>query len=98
MRWLCHDKSHSISGEDSLELEDFFGMIPLARRIKQLQIAHHAQVEVPDYPRIQKVVRNLRHLAPGMHLDVGYSKGGFAEDRKSTRLNSSHRTISYAVF
>src|SRR5437867_8462332 len=24
--------------------------------------------------------------------------GVFAEDRKSTRLNSSHRTISYAVF
>src|SRR5207248_10695055 len=30
----------------------------------------------------------LRHLLLGLH----------ARDRKSTRLNSSHRTISYAVF
>src|SRR5438094_1980830 len=31
----------------------------------------------------------------------GYRKGDtgvFSKDRKSTRLNSSHRTISYAVF
>src|SRR6266516_6144927 len=34
--------------------------------------------------------------APGRRTDSG-SGGGFA-DRKSTRLNSSHRTISYAVF
>src|SRR5437867_9628205 len=28
----------------------------------------------------------------------GVPPGGHARDRKSTRLNSSHRTISYAVF
>src|SRR5207248_11160596 len=28
----------------------------------------------------------------------GLRKGDFLKDRKSTRLNSSHRTISYAVF
>src|SRR5207248_5196580 len=30
--------------------------------------------------------------------DAGARDDGTAEDRKSTRLNSSHRTISYAVF
>src|SRR5438094_4078142 len=36
----------------------------------------------------------------GKHLkDIGVGKFGFEVlDRKSTRLNSSHRTISYAVF
>src|SRR5207248_10835462 len=31
------------------------------------------------------------------NLESGFD-GGVLEDRKSTRLNSSHRTISYAVF
>src|SRR5207248_7031904 len=32
-------------------------------------------------------------------ITVGFLLAGFiAQDRKSTRLNSSHRTISYAVF
>src|SRR5699024_11743566 len=29
---------------------------------------------------------------------VGLRRGGFVQDRKSTRLNSSHVSISYAVF
>src|SRR5437867_7354848 len=41
-----------------------------------------------DYPSYQ----NELHFARRMADLVG------AEDRKSTRLNSSHRTISYAVF
>src|SRR5690348_17361354 len=35
-----------------------------------------------------------RREAPGVHGDVRDA----AEDRKSTRLNSSHPSISYAVF
>src|SRR5207248_5083813 len=31
-------------------------------------------------------------------LDTGKTRQGPRKDRKSTRLNSSHRTISYAVF
>src|SRR5207248_11036621 len=35
----------------------------------------------------------------GDHLDTEiHFEPGKAQDRKSTRLNSSHRTISYAVF
>src|SRR5437764_6885074 len=32
------------------------------------------------------------------HLAARLRKAGLVEDRKSTRLNSSHRCISYAVF
>src|SRR5256885_5975932 len=33
-----------------------------------------------------------------LHLAVGFSLAAFGKDRKSTRLNSSHLVISYAVF
>src|SRR5256885_11146256 len=36
-----------------------------------------------------------RQIAPGHRRDAGPPAGG---DRKSTRLNSSHLVISYAVF
>src|SRR5207244_13645108 len=37
--------------------------------------------------------------APGPARPIGdYTKGCVAGDRKSTRLNSSHQIISYAVF
>src|SRR5437867_10707073 len=39
-------------------------------------------------------------IGPGLvaFADIFAFSGQFYEDRKSTRLNSSHRTISYAVF
>src|SRR3712207_8233064 len=40
--------------------------------------------------------RGGRRPAPGSSAVVG--GGGRCEDRKSTRLNSSHANISYAVF
>src|SRR5688572_31933840 len=47
----------------------------------------------------------LDHLAaPALDVDVSHEVAGFfqgddrLEDRKSTRLNSSHSQISYAVF
>lgn len=47
--------------------------------VRAVQIAHHAGIEVPDPPRIEKVVRRLRHVSPGKQLEVGYSKGGFSD-------------------
>src|SRR3712207_8237734 len=40
------------------------------------------------------------HHPGGSHLDepAGHPGAGDVEDRKSTRLNSSHANISYAVF
>src|SRR5438094_1671823 len=35
---------------------------------------------------------------PAVASSFGHARGRMTTDRKSTRLNSSHRTISYAVF
>lgn len=48
-------------------------------QIRKVQIDHHAEVAIPDFPRIEKIVKRLRRLPPGRLLDVGYSKGGFAD-------------------
>src|SRR5438445_5849117 len=40
----------------------------------------------------------VRQLAPGVYVIVGDTGRGSEGDRKSTRLNSSHANISYAVF
>src|SRR5207248_11120999 len=53
----------------------------------------HAGVFVPD--------KSVFLAADGTHTvltDTDGSTSFNGEDRKSTRLNSSHRTISYAVF
>src|SRR3989475_1945975 len=56
-----------------------------------------------DLPLPATVCKGVHHLdlevrerAGGLDLDVG--KGVHDLDRKSTRLNSSHSQISYAVF
>src|SRR6266542_2120005 len=41
--------------------------------------------------------RRLRHLRSGGERRLDPGKGG-TQDRKSTRLNSSHGSISYSVF
>src|SRR3712207_7134990 len=41
-----------------------------------------------------RLERGLRHTHPVVHRP----RDGGVEDRKSTRLNSSHANISYAVF
>src|SRR5207248_5806086 len=52
-----------------------------------------ARKELGAYATQEQVDVLTRQLGLDRPLPVRY-----AEDRKSTRLNSSHRTISYAVF
>src|SRR2546430_11597123 len=54
----------------------------------------HAQNEVRQR-RFEDEVKMVRHEAIGMNLPARFAA---ALDRKSTRLNSSHSQISYAVF
>src|SRR5258707_10495770 len=43
--------------------------------------------------------KSIAHfLIDGLHFFIGIEVAGSAPDRKSTRLNSSHANISYAVF
>src|SRR3712207_8074134 len=44
------------------------------------------------------VDHRLEHLVLDLLVDEEVDEDGDAEDRKSTRLNSSHANISYAVF
>src|SRR5690554_3468306 len=46
----------------------------------------------------QWVKITLEHIGIEKFSIVGHSLGGYTADRKSTRLNSSHVRISYAVF
>src|SRR2546430_5753474 len=57
------------------------------RRHRQAAVAHRLQVAADDGQRRAQVVG-----------DVGGHASAQAEDRESTRLNSSHSQISYAVF
>src|SRR3712207_7104335 len=63
----------------------------LARRDQVLE-RMHAVGAIDDRRLVHALARPIRiHPGPG-------SPNGCVEDRKSTRLNSSHANISYAVF
>src|SRR2546430_11960103 len=51
--------------------------------------------EREERPRVGRLVRATAELRP---VDLLAERAGDLEDRKSTRLNSSHSQISYAVF
>ena len=44
-----------------------------------VQIEHHRENEVVDFPRIEKAIAQLEHLLPGRALDIGYCSGSFAD-------------------
>src|SRR6266705_3800444 len=53
-----------------------------------------------DDATLEQIVKQLNKLADVMKVQ-DFREGEYVDrerDRKSTRLNSSHRTISYAVF
>src|SRR5690625_5891720 len=63
----------------------------------------HEEMEFKGFGVILLTKKNqLRELTmindPMMEEEIDAYKARFAEDRKSTRLNSSHVAISYAVF
>jgi len=51
----------------------------IAASLREVQSLHHAEEEVADFPRIEKVVRELMSEPVGRLLDVGYAKGSFAD-------------------
>src|SRR5438067_5765552 len=66
-----------------------FPYTTLFRSVKDENLAAHLQS--PDFFDAERHPE-LRFAAPDIRLD------GDGKDRKSTRLNSSHVSISYAVF
>src|SRR2546426_5014393 len=65
-------------------------------------VDHHLGVEREDFPvrrgdeRVDLHERRTYRVARG--VQISHDPRGAARDRKSTRLNSSHLVISYAVF
>src|SRR5437762_9726063 len=68
-------------------------LFPYTTLFRSLRPCRHGNAVCGDHPRPDDVgLHDLRNHA-------GLSDPGAADgDRKSTRLNSSHRCISYAVF
>src|SRR3989442_10803656 len=52
----------------------------------------------PTMPAPASALPDSRRAVPGTGPGTARRESGRAEDRKSTRLNSSHVRISYAVF
>src|SRR5207249_11479789 len=88
---------YSLSLHDALpiyprSLEDFRGSFEDRVRVFPHEAVHiHAGVEFEDAGFVVGVLPHLLERVPSAIL-------GIAPDRKSTRLNSSHVSISYAVF
>src|SRR5437667_9366121 len=59
--------------------------------------AERANAESACFPNSRRETISL-HLSPSRNFARSASLGLQLKDRKSTRLNSSHITISYAVF
>jgi len=55
------------------------GANEMAAHLREVQCLHHAEEEVADFPRIEKVVHALTSEPVGRLLDVGYAKGSFAD-------------------
>src|SRR2546430_7624445 len=69
--------------------------------------SRHLHASGCELPRGGSIHNDFRAFRVGVHLRPGHADCGFfaerhvelrLEDRKSTRLNSSHSQISYAVF
>src|SRR5207248_5833699 len=78
---------------------------PTRRSSDLADVIHHGERQQKDaqldgYPRPKQCEGSYREGDVRRHGNTPAmsSIGSVSEDRKSTRLNSSHRTISYAVF
>src|SRR2546427_5326546 len=73
-----------------------------ARRPRRRDSEAEDLAGVQDVLRIQRLLDGAHHLhravAGFLAQEVHQAGAGSEEDRKSTRLNSSHSQISYAVF
>src|SRR5207248_10133688 len=76
----------------------FFFNDPATTEIYTLSLHDALPISV-DWLKVS-LIAGLTFLIIGLLLlvPIAWVSAGYGQDRKSTRLNSSHRTISYAVF
>src|SRR5207249_11716403 len=97
--YATHPALHSFPTRRSSDLDT---TLPLA----ELQMLAEKLTTIPAnfkiHPRVEKIIADRRLMGQGkMPVDWGMAENlayASLQDRKSTRLNSSHVSISYAVF
>src|SRR3712207_7425478 len=87
----------------SLHRAEFAGRGTLADRQQRLNSIMHKLVKIAEIYNVAIIVTNQVQSTPDTFFGdptkpAGGNVIGHASDRKSTRLNSSHANISYAVF
>src|SRR5437867_9729696 len=83
------------------ELKSYNVTIPMESLAIGVDNIHHDVFLSPKFVQIARdyLFDVIRHSTSNTYLaGLELREIGIAGDRKSTRLNSSHRTISYAVF
>src|SRR5437867_7885573 len=98
--------SNSLTGRRSRDRLELAGLHVLGGLLELVRQARRDRTQVPDLGRADAVVRRvvgevtclLPLVLESLDRVARRVLKVFFGDRKSTRLNSSHRTISYAVF
>src|SRR4051812_16083260 len=99
---LSVDANAAYRLEDAHHLRklDDFGLLMIEQPLQWDDIFAHSKLQ----PHLQtaicldECIHNSRHAAAALELGMTRVVNALVKDRKSTRLNSSHMSISYAVF
>src|SRR3712207_8991957 len=75
-----------------------FPYTTLFRSCRPGELAAGARTEQAEVPGGVRLAPRVRDPVPAGAARAGLRQQALPEDRKSTRLNSSHANISYAVF
>src|SRR5437762_894011 len=89
-------------GYVSLEVSPFLGFdtnasLAEARRLWKAVDRPNVMIKIPGTPQGLPAIRQALEDGININITLLFAQSAY-EDRKSTRLNSSHRCISYAVF
>src|SRR5207249_11941909 len=100
----AHPNIHTLSLHDALPISHWVpapvDVVEVVVVGRQRRLLHAAPEAGPRAARVEPATRRRRHQVRGTATDrpqLGVRRVGDVRDRKSTRLNSSHVSISYAV-
>src|SRR5690606_42164357 len=103
LSYMCSSRSSSTTASYTLSLHD---ALPISGARKANRLIHaaspyllqHAYNPVDWYEWGEEALNKAKQENKPILLSIGYSACHWCQGRKSTRLNSSHVKISYAVF
>src|SRR2546426_8741689 len=100
---MLHERPHSHSGEHAFSFLNGRareGLTVFSRRsMLKASLAGLAGLTIPGLLQVRgEAVKNGKPIRGNKRVILLWMAGGPSQARKSTRLNSSHLVISYAVF